>query len=265
MLPVIVVIGIIVALFPFIIGAIDQYLYNIRQAATSAEEIKGSEGIVVLKDSVSSSTGSDTLVVTPGSIWVPYGGTFTLKITVYFKHSQPCPYSDWSVSYSVDGDLQVVDETEGGLINSKTYVKEVTFQVFGNGSITVVFKYGSGCPEGDEERVVVTVYTGEHSPESISSETISESMTITTTEEREYINITGYIESIDYSGSSIVVDGYTIYLKGIWSDGSDTYERKDVIALLNINMSITVLCYRSGSGRLMAEKIIFDNVTLTRI
>ena len=81
--------------------------------------------VIVLKNSVSSSIGSDTLAVTPGSVWVLYGGTFTLKITVYFKHSQPCPYSDWSVSYSVEGDLEVVDESREGLVDSKTYVRRL--------------------------------------------------------------------------------------------------------------------------------------------
>ena len=265
MLPVIIIIGVLVALFPIIVGAIDQYIYSIRRGSSPAiEEVRGSEGIVVLRDTISSSTGSDTLAVSPGSIWVPYGGVFTLKITVYFKHAQPCPYSDWSVSYSVDGDLEVINETKGELIDSKTYVKEVVFRVLGNATITIIYSYGSGCPEGNEERVIVTVYTGEIKPATTLLENISETETEASTSEI-YISTKGYIESIDYSRSVIIINGITVYIKGSWTDGVNTYEKEDVIKLLNTGVYVELLCHESGSGRIIADRIILDNTTLERL
>ncbi len=52
LLPAIIVIGMVIALSPFIVGSIDQYLYRIQGAEnTGTEEVRGSEWIIVLKNS----------------------------------------------------------------------------------------------------------------------------------------------------------------------------------------------------------------------
>jgi len=68
----------------------------------------------------------------------------------------------------------------------------------------VVFKYGTGCPEDDEEKVTVTVFTGESSPKT-SSEIASENTT-TEAEEYEYLNTRRAIEDINEEQAYIVIN-----------------------------------------------------------
>ena len=210
---VVIVVGEVIATLPFTLNTIDNYLYTWEQEThTSLAETL--QGIIILKDSVTSS-GSDTLIVTPGAVWVLAGGEFKLTIKVLLRHTQPCPYNDWRIEYSINGDLQIVNETPGELVDPKTYVKELTIRVNGNGTITITFYYGSECPYGDKEEVTVEVYTGNQPQQTtIVSQPIN--TTTTSPESEEYVNITGIISNIDYGSGVIYVDNTPVYVRGEW-------------------------------------------------
>ncbi len=107
-LALVIVVGILISLLPIIVNIIDNHLYRIEyskpiETTTPTTTPTSTREVIVLKDSVSSSTGEDTLIASPGAVWVLYGGVFKLTIKVLFKHSQPCPFSDRSLNYSFSG------------------------------------------------------------------------------------------------------------------------------------------------------------------
>ena len=161
---VVTLISIIVALLPIILNQIDAYLYSL---STSTETVKQSittitrttstvsEEIKILKEEASSSTGSDTLIVKPASLMVKPGISFTITMIVKFRHAQPCPYASWKLYYEVGDGVEVVEDKGNELVDEKTLVREVVFKAYKSSTITVIFKYGKGCPYGTEEKVVV--------------------------------------------------------------------------------------------------------------
>ncbi len=82
----VVVIAVFVALFPVIMGAIDNVLYEAKLKTTTITASQPS-GVQILVPQLVSQQGADRLVVEPGKAVVPAGETINVKIYVYFKHS----------------------------------------------------------------------------------------------------------------------------------------------------------------------------------
>jgi len=160
-------IAIIVALLPIILNHIDAYLYSlstpttetVKQSITTVTQTTStvSEEIRMLKEEASSSTGSDTLIVKPASIVVKPGIPFTITMIVKFRHAQPYPYSSWELYYEVGDGVEEVEDKGNELVDERTLVREVIFKAYKSSTITVIFKYGKGCPYGTEEKVIVDV------------------------------------------------------------------------------------------------------------
>ncbi len=140
--------------------------------------------------------------------------------------------------------LEIVNETDEEYVDPKTLVKEIYFRVTGNGTIDVVFNYGSNCPYGDKEEVIVEVYTGAKLEASITQITTAETTTtrITTTNEFSgYYVVNGNIEDINYSRSAIYVNTL-VYISSSWriTDEEEVLEKEDVVKELSIGEKVVV-------------------------
>lgn len=261
-LAVIIVGGVLLALFPLIINVIDTMLYQEKQSilSTEASPTTTVSGVKILVPEVTSQTGSDRLVVSPGKAIVPPNNTIDIAIHVYFKHSQPCPYSNWHVNYTVKGDLEVISDDGGRLVNSKTYERILKVKVLGYGTITVTYYYGTGCPEGTMEQVKVELFTSTENI-TVTNTTSPTTTTETSTEEAEYINISGTVELVDMVHELIQVSGKVIYVRGEWIDQETGQVLKsvDVIKKIPTGTHVTVTCKLTGSGKLQAIKIVINN------
>ncbi len=261
---IVLVIGILVALFPIIGGAIDNYISQRASSAPSTQPEEGanvSSSIIILQPYKYSSEGDDTLYVYPGELIAEKNTVFDLRINVYFRHTQPCDYPDWKVYYTIDGGLQVVDETNGTLVDSKTYEQIITLKAIDNGTVTVVFQYGSNCPFGDEEVVTINVYVTDDITKLNVTTPVYNETTMTEPvieEEKPAETVNGTIEAIDTARDTIVVDGYLIYLKGEWVYDNQILDAYQVIELLSIGEKVSVEYEVTGSGKLHALKIITE-------
>nr|QEK15830.1 hypothetical protein FPV09_05445 [Thermococcus aciditolerans] len=206
--------------------------------------------------------GDDVLCVVPAEAYVPRPGTdVTLNVTVKFKHAQPCPYSDWEILVENPDNVRVVDETETELTDPYTAFKQYTVEVLGNGSLDVVFKYGSGCPYGTEERVTIRFYVG------VPEGNVTSNQSAPTPEEvlnMTEVNVTGTVTAVDEVSRVVVVDNYTIEIRGKWT-GPDglTYNWREMLALLKPGESVEILASEE-EGSLKADVIIIDGKRFTR-
>ncbi len=254
----IILIGVLVALFPIIVSIIDNMLYQLSQA-TTITQTSVPAGIKIIEQEAVSQQGSDRLVVSPAKAIVPPGETIEVKINVYFKHSQPCPYSDWHVEYSVSGGIEIVSDDGGKLVDSKTYERILKVKVNNDGVLTVTFYYGTGCPYGEKE-VVQAVFTT--SEEGLATISINTSTTTTTTsEDTEYFNITGKVLNKDTGTRTITVDNKVIYIRGEWLEleTNTTLDSTEVVEKIPLSAEVTVSCKLTESGKYMAERIIVNN------
>ncbi len=88
---------------------------------------------------------------------MPPGGKATIEVRVEFAHRQPCPYSDWKILYEVvEGDVEVIEASKPS-IEARSATMTITIQARGNDTLSVIYKYGTGCLFGDEERAEVKV------------------------------------------------------------------------------------------------------------
>ncbi len=221
------------------------------------------EGVQVLIPSAVSCQGSDRLEVYPGAVLAEPGSVVNVTIKVFFKHAQPCPYNDWSVSYEASGDIEVVGDDGGKLADAKTYVRELSVRVDGNGTLTVVYDYGT-CPEGDKEVVTVDFYVGS-APGGLTPVTTTPALTETSTEESEvYVNVSGSVVSVDPYGGTLIIDDKIIYFRGEFYDPSTGayLEKEQVLASLSPGDYVTVVCKVTGAGKYMAEKVVLSNGTV---
>ena len=256
-LAVIILIGVLVALFPVIVDTIDNILYQSSHAAITQTSVP--EGVKIIEQEAVSQQGCDKLVVSPAKAVVPPGETIEVKINVYFKHSQPCPYNDWRVEYSVSGGIEIVDDDGGKLIDSKTYQRILEVKVNSDGVLTVTFYYGTGCPYGEKEEVQAFFTTSEEGFTNISINTST--TTTTAPEETEYFNITGKVTNKDTGFRTITVDNKVIYIRGEWLElnTNTTLEATELVEKIPVGAEVIVVCKRTESGKNMAMKIIINN------
>ncbi|GAB6101529.1 hypothetical protein JCM16138_07520 [Thermococcus atlanticus] len=230
-------------------------------AVRIAEENIGSEGSLSLQSqnetavsngvyylgSASSHEGSDLLCVIPAKAYVPKAGTeVTINVTVKFKHAQPCPYPDWKIIAENPTNVEVVNESETRLLDQYTAFKQYTVKVLGNGTLDIVFKYGSGCPYGSEERVTVSFYVGAPSEENLTS-TSTQIPELNTSEKV----ISGNIEEVNIAGRYILVNSTKVFIRGRWTDeGGREYTWKEMLAILKVGEKVEVKAtYENGEWK----------------
>jgi len=225
------------------------------------------QGVQVLIPSVMSYQGSDRLEVMPGAVLAEPNSTVEVVIRVYFKHAQPCPYNDWSISYHPSGDIRVISDDGGRLIDVKTYERVLEVDVLGNGTLTVTYDYGT-CPEGDKEVVTVDFYVGS-APAGLTPVTGTPVTTYTETpeygsESSTYVNVSGVVMSVDPYAGTLTVNGTVIYVRGEFYDPvtEEELEYEEVLSLIHVGDNVTVVCKVTGSGRYMAEEIILPDGTV---
>ncbi len=276
-LTVAIVAGLLLALFPFIVDAIDTY-YSSTSTTSIPSIISGQAnatnltGMVIAVPEVVSK-GTDTLIVRPGEVYVETGTEFNVTIIVLFEHAQPCPSPTWKVYHNVSGGLEVLSDDGGQLVNSKTYVRVVTIKAVDNGTIDVVFRYGETCPYTTKEKEEVQVIV--HVVKNL--EEVSSNITVNTTttpleeiinaseEEHEYFNITGVIEYIDYTYRVIVVNNTSIEIRGSWvSSEGVSLSSKYLLEALHVGEKVTVECYKTEEGVVRANKIIVNGIVYSR-
>lgn len=259
---VVVAVAVLLALVPVWVPVLD----SVVAPGTVAEVPVGvGEGVQVLIPSAVSCQGSDRLEVYPGAVLAEPGSVVNVTIKVFFKHAQPCPYSDWSVSYEVSGDVEVVGDDGGRLADVKTYVRVLSVRVDGNGTLTVVYDYGT-CPEGDKEVVTVDFYVGS-APGGLTPVTTTPASTGATAEGEEgevYVNVTGSVVSVDPYGGTLIIDDKVIYFRGeFYNPSTGAYlEKEQVLASLSPGDYVTVVCKVTGAGRYMAEEVVLPNGTV---
>lgn len=227
---------------------------------SNSSVISSSNGVVYVGSAVSHK-GSDLLCVVPAKVYVPESGTeVTLNATVKFKHAQPCPYSDWKILTENPKNVEIVKETETKLVDPYTAFKQYTVKVMGNGTLDVVFKYGTGCPYGSEERVTVGFYIGSASEEEMNTTTTTPEELLNTTK----LNVSGIIEEVNVAGRYFVVDGKTIEVRGRWTgpDGG-SYSWRDMLSLLKVGERVEVLASEEN-GTLKADTIVLNGQRFTR-
>ncbi len=272
-----IVAGLLLALFPFIVDAIDAY-YSSTSTTSIPSIISGQAnaanltGMVIAVPEVVSK-GTDTLIVRPGEVYVEPGTEFNVTIIVLFEHAQPCPSPTWKVYYNVSGGLEVLSDDGGQLVNSKTYVRVITIKAVDNGTIDVVFRYGETCPytTKEKEEVQVIVHVVKNLKEVSSNITVNttttplEEIINASEEEHEYFNITGVIEHIDYTYRVIVVNNTSIEIRGSWvSSEGISLSSKYLLEALHVGEKVTVECYKTEEGVVRANKIIVDGIVYSR-
>jgi len=248
-------------LLPFAVKWEEGRLSHSSSSPVSNSSVISSVNGVVYVGSAVSHEGSDLLCVVPAKAYVPESGTeVTLNVTVKFKHAQPCPYSDWKILTENPRNVEIVSEGKTELKDPYTAFKQYTVRVLGNGSLDVVFKYGTGCPYGSEERVTVEFYVGSPSEEELNqtSTTLEEVLNSTS------INITGVIEEVNTAARYFVVDGKTIDVRGRWTgpDG-ERYTWRDMLSLLKVGEKVEVQASEEN-GTLKADVIVINGQKFTR-
>ncbi len=263
----------VLALAPTWVPMLDTALTPQSVQETVETQPPSATGVQILVPSAVSYQGADRLEVYPGAVLAEPGSVINVTIKVFFKHAQPCPYSDWSVSYDVSGGIEVIADDGGRLVDAKTYERVLKVRVTSNGTLTVVYDYGT-CPEGDKEVVRVDFYVG-NAPASLGSAAASmttsytetDEYTTTTEESYSYVNVSGVVELVDPGSGIFVVNDTVVYVRGEFYDIStgEDLEADEVLSLIKQGDTITAVCKITSSGKYMAEKIILSNgVILTK-
>lgn len=117
--------------------------------------------IIILLFSAISNPGSDRLTVSPNRVQIYEGESAKIIVRVDFAHKQPCPYPDWKITYETEGGVRVLSASQPQISSTgKSVTMTITITGEGNGSLLIVYTYGTRCPFGDEEtaRVDVVVF-----------------------------------------------------------------------------------------------------------
>ncbi|ASJ17014.1 hypothetical protein A3L04_07990 [Thermococcus chitonophagus] len=248
-----IILAILITALPFIVKIAEKKQI---EAITPQENSTMIVGGVYYVGTATSHEGADILCVVPAKAYVDEPGkVVTLNVTVRFKHAQPCPYSDWKILVENSKNVEVIEETETKLEDPYTAFKQYKIKVLGNGSIDVVFKYGTGCPYGTEERVTVGFYIGTPTQ----TELVEANQTQSIVLENVTKTFKGKIEEVNVELRYFVVNGTKIYVRGRWG----SYNWKDVLGMLKVGEYVEVVAtYEEGTWK--AEEIKIDGTTLRR-
>ncbi len=242
---------------PFAVSYAENHVGSQSVELPSAAPSSPVNGIYYL-GSATSHQGDDMLFVVPGEAYVEKPGTLvTLNVTVRFKHAQPCPYSDWKITAENPENVEVVKETKTELKDAYTAFKQYTVKVLGNGSIDIVYHYGSGCPYGTEERVTIKFYIGTPNETALNQSAPSPEEVLNTTS----LNVTGTVKAVDLTLRAVIVENYTIGIRGRWTGpNSESLTWRDMLALLKPGEKVTILASEED-GSLKADVIVINGKT----
>ncbi|WP_237698706.1 hypothetical protein [Pyrococcus yayanosii] len=206
--------------------------------------------------------GSDLLCVVPAEVYVPKTGIeVTLNVTVKFKHAQPCPCSDWQILTENPKNVEVIDETETELKDPYTAFKQYVVKVLGNGTLDVVFKYGSECPYGSEERVTIKFYVGTPTNEVLSNASAQTQLPELNTTEKI---VEGVVQEVNVDGRYFVIDGTTFAVRGKWiGPNGEEYTWREMLSLIKVGEKVKVRAvYEDGEWK--AVEIVINGEIFTK-
>jgi hypothetical protein len=246
----------ILTALPFAVNYANDRISTSSVPSTASSEVVSSNGVYYI-GYASSHEGDDILYVVPAEAYVEKPGTLvTINVTVKFKHAQPCPYPNWKITIENPENVEVVNETKTVLKDPYTAFKQYTVKVLGNGSVDVVYHYGTGCPYGTEEKVTVKFYIGKPSGSALNQTSAPPEILNTTS-----INVTGEIKAVDTLARAVVVGNYTIEIRGRWTGPDNvTLNWREMLSLLQPGKNVTILASEEN-GSLKADVIIINGKT----
>ncbi|WP_457741340.1 hypothetical protein [Thermococcus sp.] len=246
----------ILTALPFAVNYANERIATSPVLSTTNSGVVSSNGVYYI-GYASSHEGDDILYVVPREVYVEKPGTLvTLNVTVKFKHAQPCPYSTWKITIENPKNVEIVNETKTILKDPYTAFKQYTLKVLGNGSVDVVYHYGTGCPYGTEEKVTVKFYIGKPSGSALNQTSVPSEISNTTS-----VNITGVVKAVDLTLRVVVVDNYTVEIRGRWTGpDNESLTWREMLALLKPGENVTIIASEED-GSLKADVIILDGKT----
>ncbi len=254
---------VVIVLLPVVVNILRNYVISTPGQSTqpgTTTFVAGGE--VRLAGCGESHEGADTLIVCPSEIFVSKSGVIVrVNITVKFKHAQPCPYSNWKISIGTPSNAEVINESKTELVDPYTATKYLYIRVQGNGTVTVVYEYGSGCPYGTEEKVTVKYYV----VESISSATLEQTVLPTESTTPAYKVFEG-IPNVSLESKDLQINGTPIEVRGSWVCDGKELKWRDVLTELSqlpsSTRAVIEAVYEGGIWK--ATKIEFNNTTCVR-
>jgi len=255
---------IMIVSLPVVTNILENYVVSTRsqpgQSTTATYIANGGE--VKFGGCGESHTGADTLIVCPSTIFTSKAGIVVrVNITIKFKHAQPCPYSSWKVSVGTPSNAEIINESKTELVDPYTATKYFYLRIQGNGTVTVTYEYGSGCPYGTEEKVTVKYYVV-GSVSSITQEQSTMSSEATTSTYKVFEGS----PNVSLESKSLEVNGTPIEVRGSWVCNGQELRWRDVLTELSqLPPSAKVVVeaiYEEGVWK--ASKIEFNNVTCIR-
>ncbi len=259
-----IVLCVVIVLLPVITNILENYVTSTPRQYTqpSTTTFIASGGEVRFTGCGESHEGADTLIVCPSEIFVSEAGIIVrVNITVKFKHAQPCPYSDWEISVGTPSNAEIVNESKTELVDPYTAVKYFYIRIQGNGTVTVVYEYGSGCPYGAEEGVAVKYYV----VESVSSVALEQTTSLTESTTSAYKVFEG-IPNVSLESKSLQINGTSIEVRGSWVCNGEELKWRDVLTELSQlpppTKVVVEAVYEEGVWK--ATKIEFNNTTCVR-
>lgn len=260
-----IVLCVVIVLLPVVTSILENYVTSTHrqytQPSTTTFTASGG-GEVRFAGCGESHEGADTLIVCPSEIFISKAGiTVRVNITVKFKHAQPCPYSNWKISIGTPSNAEIVNESKTELVDPYTAVKYFYIRIQGNGTVTVVYEYGSGCPYGTEERVTVKYYVVEN----VSSVTPEQTAPLTESTASAYKVFKG-VPNVSLESKSLQVNGTPIEVRGSWICNGQELRWRDVLTELSQLPSLTKVVVEAvyEDGVWKATKIEFNNTTCVR-
>ena len=258
------VLCVVIVLLPVITNVLENYVISTPGQYTqpSTTTFIAGGGEVRFTGCSESHEGADTLIVCPSKIFSSKAGIVVrVNITVKFKHAQPCPYSNWKISVGTPSNAEIVNESKTELVDPYTAVKYFYIRIQGNGTVTVVYNYGSGCPYGTEERVTVEYYVVEN----ISSVTLEQSTSLTESTTSAYKVFEG-TPNVNLESKSLQINGTSIEVRGSWVCNGKELKWRDVLTELSqlppTTKVVVEAVYEEGAWK--ATKIEFNNTTCVR-
>ena len=158
--------------------------------------------------------------------------------------------------------VEILGETETKLVDPYTAVKQYKVKVLGNGTLDVVFKYGSNCPYGTEERVTVYFYVGTVSSMELNNTSSTSTPELTSNTSEKIIS--GVVEEVNTAGRYFVVNGTHVAVRGKWTSSEGlSYNWREMLALIHTGEEVTVKAVFED-GEWKAEEITINGKTFIK-
>jgi len=253
---------IVIVLLPAITNVLENYVTSQSQYAQPATTTFTSNGGEVKFGGCGEShEGADTLIVCPSEVFVSKAGIVVrVNITVKFKHAQPCPYNNWRIIIGTPSNAEIINESKTELTDPYTATKYFYIRIQGNGTVAVMYEYGSGCPYGTEEKVTVKYYV----VGSVLS--VTPEKTSSPPETTAVYKVFEGTPNVSLESKSLQINGTSIEVRGSWICNGQELRWRDILTELSqlpppAKVVIEAI-YEDGIWK--ATKIQFNNTTCIR-